>query len=254
MVLGSGLSGGGCALSSSKDIPYSEIPGLDASTVKGHPGLLTVGHLGDGGPVVAIFRGRRHFYETGSMGGAALTARIAAAMGAKLLVTLSAMGATTTSFGVGRLVAVTDHINLMGKNPLEGVSTPDGPPFVDLSQTYRTDLYDEVARRAPELELGRGVLAAFSGPTYETPAEVAMARTLGAHLVGMSTVPEAVWARHLGLDVAAYGLVTNPAAGVSDAPLNHEDVVKQAALGAAMAAKLVETTLGVWIDNFAACR
>jgi purine-nucleoside phosphorylase len=255
VVLGSGLSDGAAAISAAKDIPYSEIPGLGETTVKGHKGVLSVGRLGGSdGPVVAVFQGRSHYYETGSMADAALAPRISAAMGARLLVPLSAVGATVSKLKTGTFVAITDHLNLMGKNPLEGVATPDGPPFVDLSHTYRTDIYDEVARRSPGLALGRGVLAAFSGPTYETPAEVNMAKILGAQLVGMSTVPEAVWAKHLGLDVAAYGYVTNPAAGVTDAPLNHEEVVACGASGAKMAAQLIETTLRVWIDKQTAQR
>lgn len=250
VVLGSGLSEGASAIEVVAELPYREVPGLSTTDVKGHKGVLSVGHPKNAPQVkVAVFQGRWHYYQSASMEQAALTARLAAAMGSKLLVLLSAVGATSFETAPGSFVGITDHLNLMGVNPLLGVTGEDGPPFVDLCDTYRKDIYEKVAGAQPELGLKTGVLAAFSGPTYETPVEVAMARSLGAALVGMSTVPEAVWAKYLGLEVAAYGLVTNPAAGVVNRELSHGEVLEVASSSAANAALLVEETLRQWIDN-----
>jgi purine-nucleoside phosphorylase len=251
VVLGSGLDGAVAEFTPLAEMTYAEVPGLGPCKVPGHRGALALCSLA--GLRVLFFRGRRHYYETGSMADAAVTARLAAALGAKFLLLLSAMGAVNPELGVGDWVYVEDHVNLMGTNPLLGVRGPDGPPFLDLTSLYRADLCHKAAQR-PRLDGGTlrlrpAVLAAFSGPTYETPAEIRMARALGADVVGMSTVPEAVWARHLGLHTAAYGRIANLAAGVGGEPLRHEDVVKAAAGAAPETAEIVRRTLEAWAED-----
>jgi purine-nucleoside phosphorylase len=200
---------------------------------------------------ILVFQGRRHFYEGVPMAAAAFPARLAKALGAELLVLFSAVGGCDPELRVGAWVFIEDHLNLMGRNPLQGVQTDRGPAFVDLSQTYRVDLEGPLragaARRG--IALARAVLAAFPGPTYETPAEVRMARSMGATVVGMSTVPEAVWARFLGLDVVAFGRVTNPAAGVSSAPIDHAEVLTRSEEGGLEAGILLEETARAWAEG-----
>lgn len=248
VVLGSGLDGAVAEFAPLARMSYAEVPGLGSCTVPGHRGALALCSVA--GLRVLFFRGRRHYYETGSMADAAVTARLSAALGAKLLLLLSAMGAVNPELGVGDWVYVEDHINLMGTNPLLGVQGPDGPPFLDLTSLYRADLCRKTAQRSNgAIALRPAVLAAFSGPTYETPAEIRMARALGADVVGMSTVPEAVWARHLGLNTAAYGRIANLAAGVGGEPLRHEDVVKAAVGAAPETAGIVRRTLEAWAEE-----
>lgn len=243
-LLGSGLDGCAGAVSLLAEVPYAEIPGMAAPSVAGHKGALALGVAS--GLRVLVFRGRRHYYETGSMAEAALPARLAAALGARLLTLFSAVGGVDETLAVGDWVYVSDHLNLMGLNPLLGVSTPGGPPFLDLAALYRVDLCRDALARLPGVFARPprpAVLAAFCGPTYETPAEVRMARALGAGVVGMSTVPEAVWARHLGLAVAAWARVANPAAGLGESPIRHEDILHQASSSSGEAARLLAATL-----------
>jgi purine-nucleoside phosphorylase len=243
VVLGSGLGGGPLELTDRRQLDYAAVPGLGACTVPGHEGLLLAGNLE--GCSLLVFRGRRHLYEGRTMEQVALPVRLAEQLGARLLLLFSAVGAIDPELEPGSWVFVDDHINLAGRNPLEGVGDASGPAFVDLTHTYRTDLYPVLAERAgPKLE--RGVLAMFPGPSYETPAEVRMAGLLGARVVGMSTVPEAVWARYLGLDVIALARVVNPAAGVADGPLRHAEVVKQGAIGAAQVPGLIAAAVAAW--------
>jgi len=247
VVLGSGFDGCADLAKPLVEAEYAAIPGLGSCTVAGHRGLLSLGRLGK--LKVLLFRGRRHFYESGHMGLAALPVRVAAHLGARLILSISAVGGLTRELGVGSWVFVDDHINLMGTNPLLGVRDPDGPPFVDLTRTYRRDLFASINLKLPAANLKRGVLAAFSGPTYETPAEVRMAAFLGASVVGMSTVPEAVWARYLGLDMVAFGRVVNPAAGLTGAPVSHLEVLKEAGGAVEEAIKIVGATLDAWSES-----
>jgi len=237
LVLGSGLGGAAGGARVRAEAWYGEVPGLGACTAPGHAGRLLRATLC--GREIAVFQGRRHLYEGIPMAQAGFPARLARALGARLLVLFSA---------VGSWVFVEDHINLMGRNPLEGVRTGQGPAFVDLAKTYRSDLSrplrDRCAQRNVALE--PGILAAFPGPTYETPAEVRMARTLGASVVGMSTVPEAVWARFLEMDVVAFGRVTNPAAGIASGPIDHGDVLRRCEEGTREASVLLEETVKLW--------
>jgi len=228
LVLGSGFSSALAHLPTIMELSFSELPGLGESKVPGHAGRVRLVEYE--GEKLLTFEGRPHFYEDGDMRRAAYPARLAAALNSNFLLLCSAVGGLAPEATTGAWVFVDDHINLMGKNPLLGVVTNEGPPFVDLTETYRGDLYNEISSKLSGLTLERGVLAAFSGPTYETPAEVEMARLAGASIVGMSIVPEAVWARFLEMDVVAFGRVVNPAAGLSGAKLNHEDVVREGAM------------------------
>lgn len=245
-ILGSGVGEGAGGFEVRCRAEYRELPGLGRCTTPGHAGQLLRGRLR--GLEVIAFCGRRHVYEGVTMGEAALPARVASALGARVLVVISAVGGVCAQLPVGAWVFVEDHINFMGRNPLEGIQTNEGPPFVDLTHTYRTDLYAPLCQRLAtrRLELHRGILAAFSGPSYETPAEIHMARSLGASVVGMSIVPEAVWARFLGVDVLAFGRVANPAAGIGSDPIDHLEVVRQSEKGGAEAALVLEESLAVW--------
>lgn len=247
IILGSGLDGAMGAVKSELEVDYGVIPFFGRGGAPGHRSVLRLGTLN--GHTVALFRGRRHFYETGSMSDAAMPVRISALLGARLLVSMSAVGGIDPALGVGSWAYVTDHINLMGVNPLLGVTGESGPPFVDLTRLYRRDLFDSVKRAVPCAKMGESVLAAFSGPTYETPAEVEMARRMGAGVVGMSTVPEAVWAKYLGLDVAAWGRVANPAAGLGETALDHGDILAEAEKASGEAGQILEATLAAWLET-----
>ncbi len=206
VVLGSGL--GDLDLGpSSIDVPYGRIPGFPKPRVAGHPGRLSlVGRA-------AILRGRVHFYEGHSMDEVVRPVRVMAALGAVTVVLTNAAGAVSRRFQAGDLMAIADHLNLMGANPLRG-----GPEFLDLSSVYETRLLRG---------LKKGIYAAVSGPTYETPAETRMLRTLGADAVGMSTVPEAVAARQAGMRVIGISLITNAAAD-GKKPVSHAEVLRAA--------------------------
>lgn len=245
-VFGSGLAAGAQAAEISGRVPYADVPGLGNPDVPGHPGELLRGTVR--GCEVVLFCGKRHLYEGIPAARAAYPARLAAALGARLLVLFSAVGGVDPQIPVGSWVLVEDHLNLLGRNPLEGVRGSAGPAFVDLSRTYRTDLHGPLGEALAEqgIRPHRGVLAAFPGPAYETPAEVRMARLLGASVVGMSTVPEAVWARFLGLDVLALCRVSNPGAGMSSAPLSHADVLRTTEEGGREAAVILKTCVEVW--------
>lgn len=241
IVLGSGLgkaidvAGALAGRSEGTSIPYGELPGFPPPSVPGHAGELWLGELG--GTPAAVFRGRIHFYEGHPMPVAGLTARTAAALGAGAVVLTAATGAVDRSLEAGSLVVLRDHLNLMGHNPLTGWRLPDGSPaFVDLSQVYDPELADaalRVGRELPEtrgagdgggssVPVTEGIYAAMPGPSYETPAETEFLRRMGATVVGMSVVPEAVAARALGLRVLGLSFVTN-AAGAS---VSHTEVLE----------------------------
>lgn len=246
-VLGSGLGGGSACLEVWAEARFDDIAGLGQCFVPGHEGRVLRGTLR--GQEAILFVGRRHLYEGVSMATAAAPARLGAALGARLLVSCSAVGAVEPSLPVGSWVFFEDHVNLMGRNPLEGVRDGSGRTFVDLTHAYRADLSEGLCSRldARGIAARSGVLAAFPGPTYETPAEVRMAKLLGASVVGMSTVPEVVWARFLGLDVIAWGRVANAAAGVGPQPLDHGAVVRESELGAGEAGIVLEESVSAWI-------
>ncbi|TAL18033.1 purine-nucleoside phosphorylase [bacterium] len=242
-VLGSGLSGAAEVLGVEFPRDYLGLAGKKASA-PGHPGTAGIARVG--GVKLLLFMGRPHYYEEGSMRTAAFPVRLAKALGARFCMLFSAVGGIGKDIAVGDWIFVDDHVNLMGQNPLLGVKTSGGPPFVDLSSLYRRDLFEPVRSSLPGISVKSGTLAGFSGPTYETPAEIRMAATLGCSTAGMSTVPESVWAKFLGLDTVAFGRVSNPAAGLGSGGLSHEDVLRETRAGGPEAAKLIEAALAAW--------
>jgi purine-nucleoside phosphorylase len=226
IVLGSGLGAFADELSAATAIPYSEIPGFARATVEGHAGRLVIGKIGDS--AVAAMQGRFHFYEGYSLEEVTFPIRVLKLLGVRTLILTNASGTLNVEFTPGSLMVITDHINLLGVNPLIGPNDERfGPRFPDLSNTYAHELQDVVLQeaRAMDMQMGRGVYASLTGPSYETPAEIHMVRALGADAVGMSTVPEAIVARHMGMKIVGISCITNLAAGVSDLPVDHNQVM-----------------------------
>jgi purine-nucleoside phosphorylase len=234
VVLGSGLAGLADRLERKVVIPYEEIPYFPVSRVAGHPGRLVLGELRDGGAAmpVAVMQGRVHAYEGWAVEDVAFGARVLCGLGAKALFLTNASGGVNPSLAPGDLVRIVDHLNLSGQNPLAGENDERlGPRFPDLSDAYDPRLgalLEDVARERG-VPLRTGVYACMAGPSYETPAEVRMLRALGADVVGMSTVPEVIAARHMGVPVVAVSVVTNLAAGLARKPLSHAEVAETAA-------------------------
>jgi purine-nucleoside phosphorylase len=227
IVLGSGLGGFAEDFEEPTAIPYSEIPGFVTSTAEGHVGQLVIGKL-DGLPVVAM-QGRVHFYEGYSLEEVTFPIRVFKLLGIKTLVLTNAAGGIDVQLSQGALMVINDHLNLMGVNPLRGGNDERfGPRFPDMTEVYSRELQEIVVEEARDMavEVRRGIYAALSGPSYETPAEIHMLRTFGADAVGMSTVPEAIVARHMGMSVLGISCITNMAAGISDVPINHEEVME----------------------------
>jgi purine-nucleoside phosphorylase len=234
VILGSGLGGFGARLAGATVIPYAEIPEFPVSRVPGHPARLVVGDLpAAAGPVtVAALQGRVHAYEGWTGDEVAFGARVLCGLGVKALVVTNAAGGVNPALDPGDLVRITDHLNLSGVNPLVGPNDDRiGPRFPDLTAAYDERLgallEDSAARLGVPLK--RGVYACMSGPSYETPAEVRMLRALGADVVGMSTVPDVIAARHMGVPVCGISLVSNRAAGLAGRPLSHAEVQEVAA-------------------------
>ncbi len=228
IVLGSGLGeladevGG-------KRIPYCEIPGFENSTVQGHKGSLVFAEI-DGKKCV-FMQGRYHFYEGHNLQKVTFPIRILKKLGIKNLILTNAAGGINSNFQSGDLMLITDHINLMGTNPLIGMNDDlIGPRFPDMSETYKKRLRDIAQEVAMSLniELKQGIYVASTGPSYETPAEIKMLKIMGADACGMSTVPEAIVANHAGINVLGISCITNMAAGIQNTPLNHEEVVETA--------------------------
>jgi purine-nucleoside phosphorylase len=234
VILGSGLGAFAAQLARPAVIPYAEIPEFPVSRVVGHAGRLVLGDLASpAGPVtVAALQGRVHGYEGWRAEDVAFGARVVALLGARVLVVTNASGGVNPDLVPGDLVRITDHLNLSGANPLTGSNDERlGRRFPDMTEAYDDALgaiLDETAARLG-VPLRRGVYACMAGPSYETPAEIRMLRALGADLVGMSTVPEVIAARHMGVKVAGVSLVANRAAGLSGTPLSHEEVAAVAA-------------------------
>lgn len=231
VVLGSGLGAFGDTLGSLEKVPYSEIPHMPQSRVVGHAGNLCLGRVG--AVDVACLQGRVHLYEGHELDRVTFGVRLLARLGCRVVLLTNAAGGIRTSFAPGDLMLIVDHLNLTGRNPLIGVNDDSiGPRFPDMSKAYDPALCEAARTAAKELgsSLTEGVYAGLLGPTYETPAEVRMLRTLGADAVGMSTVPEVIALRHRGVRVGAISCITNLAAGIGDAPLDHsevEEVAKQ---------------------------
>ncbi|TFG44730.1 MAG: purine-nucleoside phosphorylase [Gemmatimonadales bacterium] len=228
IVLGSGLGGLADRLTDAVRIPYAEIPGFHIPTVQGHSGELVVGTLA--GQAVVVQSGRFHLYEGHAADVTALPARLFGELGVTTLVVTNAAGGVRASFGPGTLMLITDHLNLTGRNPLAGPVVAGELRFPDMSAAYDPALRAlalDVAREQGT-ELQQGVYAALLGPSYETPAEIRMLRTLGADAVGMSTVPEVIVASARGMRCLGISTVTNAAAGVSEAKLSHAEVMATA--------------------------
>jgi purine-nucleoside phosphorylase len=233
IILGSGLGNFASQVKEATRIPYAEIPHFPQSTVQGHSGHLVVGSIA--GIPVAVMQGRVHAYEGYPLPEVTFPTRVLGILGCKTLIVTNAAGGIRTSLQQGSLVAISDHINLTGTNAALGPNEPRfsmvpgaGQRFFDMSTAYslrlRTLAIEEAARQ--EFLLTEGVYLAVLGPSFETPAEIRAFRTLGADLVGMSTVHETIVARHMGLEVLGLSLVTNMAAGVLDETINHEDVME----------------------------
>jgi purine-nucleoside phosphorylase len=241
VVLGSGLGGVADVLADAHRVPYASLPGFPETTVAGHPGRLVAGKLG--GKTALLLCGRVHGYEGYPPSEVGFGVRVVAALGVRTLIVSNASGAVDPGFATGEIVAISDHINLTSASPLSGPNDERlGPRFVDMTDAYDPELRALAAAAAPAA-LGRplreAIYAGMAGPAYETPAEVRLLRTLGAGLVGMSTVHEVITARHAGLRVLGLSLVANPAAGVNPGPLRHEDVTRAAAAGADALGRLV---------------
>lgn len=227
VILGSGLGAFADELKDSVAIPYADIPNFPRSTAVGHAGRLVIGTL-NGLPVAAM-QGRVHQYEGYGAREAAFPVRVLSRLGIKSLVLTNAAGGINAAYAQGALVVLSDHINLQGSNPLLGANDERfGPRFPGMSKAY-SESYLRIAHKAARelgIDLKEGVYAALSGPSYETPAEIRYLRTIGADLVGMSTVPEVIVARHMGIDVLAISCVTNMAAGLGGGEINHEEVLE----------------------------
>jgi purine-nucleoside phosphorylase len=229
LVLGSGLGGFADEFATAAKIPYAKIPNFPQSTAVGHAGQLVLGAV-EGVEVVGM-QGRVHLYEGYSVKEVTFPVRVFSRMGVKAVVLTNAAGGINKEFTQGRLVVIRDHINLQGVNPLSGPNDEHfGARFPDMSEAYDKKFRALALAEGRRLgiNLGEGVYAALAGPSYETPAEIRYLRTIGADLVGMSTVPEVIAARHSGLRVLGISCVTNAAAGVLDQPLDHKEVLETA--------------------------
>ena len=231
IVLGSGLGAVAEAVGDPVVVPFAEVPHFPKSTVEGHSGRIVAGSLG--GVDVVVLQGRVHFYEGYTPQQVTFPARVLGALGVRALVLTNAAGGIAEGYRIGQLVALADHINLMVFNPLIGPNEPRyacvpgaGLRFFDMTEAYSRRLRVLAQEAAAEegFVLGEGVYLAVSGPSFETPAEIRAFRTLGATLVGMSTVPETIVARHMGMEVLGISCVTNLAAGLSASPLSHQEV------------------------------
>jgi xanthosine phosphorylase len=229
IVLGSGLGAVAEALEDAESIPYTELPDFPAPSVHGHAGTLWLGTLA--GLPVACLQGRKHIYEGGDPGAMRGPVRALKAAGAEALFITNAAGSLNAEVGPGSLMAISDHINMLGVNPLTGPNDDAiGPRFPSLRDAYDPELRATLHAAADELgiALADGVYLATAGPSFETPAEIRAFRTLGADAVGMSTVPEAILARHAGLEVVAVSAITNLAEGMGGEALSHEQTLKYA--------------------------
>ncbi len=227
VVLGSGLGVLADRMTDATVIPYAQIPHFPRATVPGHLGNFLVGSLG--GARIAALQGRFHYYEGHDLEAVTFPVRVLKVFGARTLVLTAATGGIHPDFRPGDLVCLSDHLNLIGENPLRGPNDDRlGVRFPDMTRVYSPELREVAKHEANRLGLGlrEGVYACLPGPSYETPAEIRMLRALGADVVGMSTVPEAIVARHSGLDVLAFALVTNAAAGITGATITHEEVIE----------------------------
>ncbi|MEI3607569.1 purine-nucleoside phosphorylase [Pseudogracilibacillus sp. SE30717A] len=230
IILGSGLGSLADEMEDATVIPYADIPHFSKSSAVGHANELVIGKME--GKIVVAMKGRYHYYEGYSLDEVTFPVRVMQALGIDKLIITNACGAVNTDFNPGELMLITDHINLVGTNPLIGKNNDDlGTRFPDVSEVYNRELRNIVLKVAEEkdITLREGVYGWWSGPVYETPAEIRMIRTLGGDAIGMSTVPEATVAIHGGLKVLGVSCLTNMACGILDEPLSHDEVIEVAA-------------------------
>lgn len=241
LILGSGLGSLAAKIEDPVFIPYTEIPHFHGTSVEGHSGQMILGKF-HGVPAVFL-QGRFHLYEGYPMQDVVFPTRTVCGLGIHTLILTNAAGGVNTRYRPADLMFITDHLNLMGDNPLKGPHLAElGPRFPDLSEAYSQTCIDIFREAANELGIAyhQGVYAGLLGPTYETPAEIRMLRTLGADAVGMSTVPESIAANHLGVRVAGISCITNLAAGLSPQKLSHEEVIENSKVVAQKLARILE--------------
>lgn len=244
LILGSGLGGYADKLENKRFVNYSDLPGFPQSRVEGHKGRFVVGELF--GKTIICMQGRFHYYEGYPQSQIVLAVRVMKKLGVEKLLLTNAAGGVNLDFAPGDLMLISDHINFSGSHPLIGENDEDfGPRFPDLSNVYDRDLRAGVrdAAKSAGIKLREGVYMMFSGPTFESPAEIVFARTVGASAVGMSTVPEAIAAAHCGIKTVGISLITNMAAGILDQPLSHEEVQETAAVASGKFSNLVDRIL-----------
>jgi purine-nucleoside phosphorylase len=242
IILGSGLDAVVQRLDPFTAIPYAEIPHMPQTSVAGHSGMYYQGRLG-GSAEVAVFRGRFHHYEGHDLAAATFPVRVLRQLDVPVVLLTAAVGGISDSLVPGDLVVISDHLNLIGANPLRGPNDERlGTRFPDMTGVYAPQLRRLAHRAASEIRMfvHEGVYAAMPGPSYETPAEVRMLARLGADVVGMSTVPEAIVARHAGMEILAIALVANAAAGIAPEPLSHEEVLNAGRQAGPRLASLIE--------------
>ncbi len=244
LVLGSGLGEYGETIENKIYIDYKDIPNFPHSTVDGHKGRFVIGDIH--GKKVICMQGRQHFYEGIGMEAVTYPVRVMSKLGVNKLFTTNATGGLNENFKVGDFMIITDHINFMGTNPLIGENYEEfGPRFPDMSNIYNKELVTLAEQCATEIGLNiqKGIYVACTGPSYETPAEIRMFKLLGGDNVGMSTAPETIVAKHCGMDVLSISSITNLAAGISDAPLSHEEVKEESVKIIESFKKLVDTII-----------
>jgi purine-nucleoside phosphorylase len=245
VVLGSGLGAFADRVEDAQPFAYADIPHWPAAAVVGHAGRLVLGQVR--GRNVAVLAGRAHFYEGHDLGTVTFAIRVLGLLGVKTVILTNAAGGVNTTFTRGALMLIDDHLNLLGSNPLVGANEERfGPRFPDMTEVYSSQLrrLGDAAAAEAGVAVSHGVYAAVHGPSYETPAEIRYLRTIGADAVGMSTVPEAIVARHMGLDVLGISCITNMAAGVLPQPLDHAEVMETANRVAAEFMRLLEGIIG----------
>ena len=246
IILGSGLNDFADRIEKPLVIPYNDVPYMEAGLVSDHRGEIVYGKYR--GKRVIIFAGRFHYYENHDMDKTAYPARVMVALGVKRFIITNAAGCVNTAWNAGDLMLISDHINLSGNNPLIGKNFDEvGPRFPDMTYTYNRDLREKLkaAAAAEGIELREGVYSMFTGPSFETPAEIRFARTIGADAAGMSTVPEAIIANHAGCEIIGISLLSNMAAGVLDQPLSAEEVNEAGITAKETFARVVDLAIGL---------
>lgn len=233
ITLGSGLSDFVNKLSNTITIPFNDIPNFSKTTVEGHPGQMVFGEIGD--HYICVLQGRVHYYEGHDLPEVVFATRLINQLGIKTLILTNSSGGFLDGMKPGDFMIITDHINLTGQNPLIGPNIKDfGPRFPDMSEIYNKDLIEKLEStfKSKNLRYQKGIYCGVTGPSYETPAEIRFMKLIGGGAVGMSTVPEAIAANHMGMNICGLSCITNLASGISKNALTHEEVKDEAALAA----------------------